>query len=126
MIISNEGIDINGVAEDGGLVDNVPGSGTRLESKDNGPSQFAFSVNPCPFNPAARISYAIPVSLAFPELSIFTQNGKLIRNLAVKTGKGSVTWDGSDASGRRAASGVYLVRLKAGNRVLNRKAVMIK
>jgi hypothetical protein len=38
----------------------------------------------------------------------------------------SATWDGVDSHGRRAGSGIYFLRLKAGKRAVSRKAVFLR
>ncbi len=84
--------------------------------------------HPNPFNPATTISF----TLAKPEnvrLSVFTPEGRLVTTLVDETrpaGLNDVTWDGTDASGRRVSSGLYLYRLEAGKTVLSRKMLVIK
>jgi flagellar hook assembly protein FlgD len=41
-------------------------------------------------------------------------------------GSHSVTWNGRDANGAQAATGVYFVRLQAGSYEMTRKIVMLK
>lgn len=47
-------------------------------------------------------------------VSVFGVNGRLVRMLSAPTGAASLEWDGRDRSGRRVATGLYLVRLEAG------------
>ena len=73
---------------------------------------------PNPFTSTTRI----PFSLARPthvELAVYDVSGRLVRRLAQGrrgVGQHDVTWDGRDDLGRRASSGVYFVRLQAGER----------
>jgi len=68
---------------------------------------------PNPFNPATELHFEID----FPgeiRLSVFDARGRLVRDFEVgqrTAGTHSVMWDGADATGRPAASGVYYVQL---------------
>ena len=68
---------------------------------------------PNPFNPATRLAFDLalpgPVSLRLHDVA-----GRLVRDLLEETrpaGSHVVTWDGTDAGGRRVASGTYLCTL---------------
>jgi hypothetical protein len=68
---------------------------------------------PNPFNPSTAIRFG----LATPgevEVEIYNILGHMIRTLAgrFEAGEHELVWDGKDALGRPAASGVYLYRLK--------------
>lgn len=71
--------------------------------------------HPNPFNPRT----VIPFALAEPgrvDLAVYDVAGRLVRSLLrAERGAGdhSVIWDGTAADGRPAASGIYLVRLRA-------------
>lgn len=126
VVISMEGVDINEVAEDGNLVPNYHNGGLDADGNGAGPAVFSMAVSPNPFNPMTRISCSVPKTLVNPELSVYSQDGRLVRSLPVRTGKMSVAWDGRDQDGAGVASGIYVVRLKVGNRVLFKKALMVK
>lgn len=93
------------------------------------PEAYALHANyPNPFNGATVIPFAVqkeePTSLA-----IYDLQGRLVKQLIQgKVGPGShtVTWDGTDASGRQAASGVYLIRLQTPGFQQTRQAVYLK
>jgi len=93
------------------------------------PESYALHANyPNPFNGATVIPFAVqkeePTSLA-----IYDLQGRLVKQLVQgKVGPGShtVTWDGTDASGRQAASGVYLIRLQTPGFQQTRPAVYLK
>jgi hypothetical protein len=68
---------------------------------------------PNPFNPATTISFSIPQD-RLATLTIYDVNGRLVRTLvdrSVSSGTHAVVWNGTDDSGRAAASGVYVIRL---------------
>jgi hypothetical protein len=69
--------------------------------------------SPNPFNPMTRISFGLP-SPGDISLAVYDLQGRRVCQLADSywpAGNHTATWDGFDASGRRAAGGVYLVRL---------------
>ncbi len=85
--------------------------------------------NPNPFNPETAISYTIPMS-ANISLNIFNIKGQKVRTLVSEKqerGNHSIRWDGKDALGNNAASGVYFYRLDAeGQPSQTRKMLLLK
>lgn len=83
---------------------------------------------PNPFNPATTIEYS--VSERTPVVvGIYDVNGALVVRLdqgVRQAGTHSVTWDGRDASGRAAGSGVYFYRLEGSRETSARKMVLLK
>jgi len=78
---------------------------------------------PNPFNPETTISFALPHSGKIV-LSVFDVTGKQAAVLAsgkYSAGNHSVIFDGNDLS-----SGVYFVRLNAGNRNFTKKCLLLK
>ncbi|MCD6336178.1 MAG: T9SS type A sorting domain-containing protein [Candidatus Latescibacteria bacterium] len=62
-------------------------------------------------------------------LSVYNLLGQEVRILLdgkVEAGWYSALWDGRDASGRDAASGMYLCRLHAGDFVRTRRIVLLR
>ena len=64
---------------------------------------------------------------ATTEIAIYSVNGRLVRRLteALPDGESSVTWDGTDDRGARAASGVYFARVQANAETGKGKLVLI-
>jgi hypothetical protein len=87
---------------------------------------------PNPFRPFTVIQYKIPGNRTGAEraiIEIFDVNGKKIKSLvdeAKTPGVYSIKWDGKTAWNRRAAAGVYLVRMQSGSNVKERKILLIK
>ncbi|MBW7997052.1 MAG: T9SS type A sorting domain-containing protein [Candidatus Glassbacteria bacterium] len=85
---------------------------------------------PNPFNPSTEISYTVPEGGAVPvALKVFDSRGRLVRTLVkgiIEPGQYSVTWDGTDNSGRILSSGVYFYRMEASGFVMTRKMVLLK
>jgi len=86
------------------------------------------SVHPNPFNPAATVAF----ELASPQdvrLEIFDLRGRLVRILAdesLPAGRHERVWRGFDSSGKSVASGVYVVRLIAGETLEMKRMSLIK
>jgi hypothetical protein len=93
------------------------------------PYELALYQNyPNPLNPSTRIDLTLdadgPVSLRIYDIS-----GRIVRTvLAGDKAAGTYTeeWDGRNDIGNDVASGIYFIRLTAGNRTLTRKAVLVR
>ncbi|MDE3260159.1 MAG: T9SS type A sorting domain-containing protein [Gemmatimonadota bacterium] len=83
---------------------------------------------PNPFNPSTVIGYQLPeagdVRLAI--YSVLGQEVRVLVNEGMEAGSFTVTWDGTDAPGRRVASGVYLYRIQAGGFSAVKRMVLLK
>jgi len=84
------------------------------------------------FNPArgekATLKYE-STDAGHVRLRLFTMAGSLVRTLIDEdrpAGKGSVDWDGSNLSGIRVASGIYLLHLEAPGITKIQKVVVVK
>lgn len=94
-------------------------------------TDFSLSQNrPNPFNAATSISFSLPRA-APVALEIYNTAGQRVRTLLegeVAGGQTSLTWDGRDDHGRELASGVYLYRLRTGDRqqVATRKLLLMQ
>lgn len=83
---------------------------------------------PNPFNPTTEIRYTLS-SAAWVELKIYDLRGKMIRQLTAELqapGAYTVTWNGSNAQGRLAESGVYILELKTGQHAFYHKMTLMK
>ena len=100
--------------------------GTGLEDEIGQVEQIGLSIYPSPFNPATSIRYSIPRTRAKVELTIYDAVGRFVRSLPVSSGNGSVMWNGDDNGGRKVSSGVYIVKLKVGNKVVQRTGLFVK
>jgi hypothetical protein len=128
--------------------DGDPANGAEFVVRWLGPEELAVSVEqppaedddtpalaattlraaPNPFNPTLAIEAALrqpgPV-----RLSILDVRGREIRVLhhgSLAAGTARWRWDGRDAGGRQAASGVYLVRLATADLVTQRAVTLVK
>jgi hypothetical protein len=94
------------------------------------PGKLALYQNvPNPFNPTTVIRYDVPAEGARVSLAIYDVGGRLVRSLldgSQTPGSKSVTWDGKDSRGTSVSSGIYFYRLRAGDKVITKKMVLIK
>ena len=83
---------------------------------------------PNPFNPSTRIAFDLATEQSVC-LEIYNSRGQRVRGLAggiYPAGRHVVTWDGKDAAGRQASSGVYLVLLRTERGSHSRKVTLIR
>jgi hypothetical protein len=86
------------------------------------------SVDPNPFRLGTSVRYSLARE-GVVEVTVHDVTGRLVRRLAsgpAAAGGHSRAWDGRDAAGRRAASGVYWVRLRAGDDADARRVVLLR
>jgi len=84
---------------------------------------------PNPFNPATSICYYLPNECPVT-FEVFNTAGKLMSRLLDHTpqreGTHSVVWKGVDDRGNAMSSGIYFYRLRAGDKTISKKMVLIK
>ena len=93
------------------------------------PQALALSQNyPNPFNSQTVICFALPAS-GEVELAIYDLAGQRVALLVSgmrEAGTYAVNWDGRDDRGQELASGVYLYRLRVGNKEETRKLALVR
>ena len=102
---------------------------TYIPSTTSNLPQFSLYQNfPNPFNPSTRIAfdlrYVTHVTLAI--YNLLGQQVRLLVNEQRGAGHYEEPWDGTDASGRPLASGLYFYRLKADTFVSAKKMTLIR
>jgi hypothetical protein len=83
---------------------------------------------PNPFNPVTAISFTLPARSRV-SLAVYDVRGKLVRTLAdemMDEGRHERLWDGRNAAGSPASSGVYFYTMKAGGATLTKKMLLLK
>ena len=129
VVISKEGTDINIAADDGGLADNIPGGTiTPLESKKFSET-LSLSASPNPANPTMSFNISLPYSLREnASLELLTPLGQLVKSWALSTENKvhKITWTGNSLNGSAVSTGVYLIRLKAGNKTIGQRVVLTR
>ncbi len=85
-------------------------------------------VFPNPFNPHCTIRFSLAQSEKV-SLSIHDLRGRRVVSLVderLSAGDFERVWDGHDQQGRASASGIYFMRLQAGERLLSRKMILLR
>jgi hypothetical protein len=103
-----------------------------VETPDQALMPLLLSARPNPFNPAVKLAfYPGSRTLRNVRMTVTDISGRLVKEYrfaSVEPGKGvSVSWRGADRLGRLSASGVYIVKVTAGQKLrLVKKIVMAK
>ena len=98
------------------------------EGEAEGPTPLALRAYPNPFNPSLTLAYTVPTA-GDVHIEVYNIAGQRIRTLLhdhVAAGTYSTSWDGLDASGRRAGSGIYFMRLTAGGEIALARATLLR
>jgi len=104
-----------------------PATGVKI--KDFSPGEIMLEQNyPNPFNERTSISFQIK-DKCFVNLTVYDLLGhKIIKlvNESTEAGYHRIIWDGSNESGRRVASGIYLYKLTTGEYSIIKKMILQK
>ncbi len=91
-----------------------------------GPLRIA-GVWPNPARGAVRVDCVLPRP-GLADLSVFDAQGRRVASLlrgTFEAGPRSVAWDGRDATGRRAAAGLYFVRLQTADGTATKRVALV-
>ncbi|MGD9403089.1 MAG: FlgD immunoglobulin-like domain containing protein, partial [bacterium] len=105
----------------------LPSSGVEPGGPEAGP-RLEVSVSPVPCRLSANVELRL-ASSAFVTVEVFDMTGRLVKSLCRgerSAGTHALAWDCRDASGSRAAPGVYAVRVSAAGRTSTVKAVVLE
>jgi len=87
---------------------------------------------PNPFNPVTTIDFSLATA-GRATIRVYDAAGRVVRTLIdspVEAGPHTVIWDGTTETGRRAASGVYFVKMESAGHAdafrATRKLVLLK
>jgi len=93
------------------------------------PKEFALSQNfPNPFNPTTQFTVSLPQT-AHLEVGVYNVLGQKVATLANdmrEAGTYSITWNSNSDAGMTASSGVYFLKMTAGNFTSVRKIMLMK
>ncbi|MEW6755941.1 MAG: FlgD immunoglobulin-like domain containing protein [Candidatus Latescibacterota bacterium] len=113
------------------LVRRMPPVSTAVaeEQRSGRPQGFALRQNyPNPFNSGTTIEFDLPEA-TLVELAVYNLAGQQVATLVRgqrPAGAHRVSWDGRSDTGRPLATGVCLYRLRAGERVENRRLLLLR
>ena len=93
------------------------------------PKDFALGQNyPNPFNPTTTIRYQLPQA-RHVSINVYNLLGQMVTTLvdeSQKAGYKAVVWDGTNNSGHRVSSGLYIYRMKAGEFIDVKRMLFLK
>lgn len=93
------------------------------------PAELAFyGARPNPVSGRTAVAFDLP-GAADVRLALYDAGGRRVRVIAdarFDAGSHRVTWDGTDALGRKAAPGLYYARFEAMGRTLTRRMVVLR
>jgi hypothetical protein len=101
-----------------------------LPDVTDGASPLVFRLHgnsPNPFANTTAIAFSLPRETDVA-LLVYDLAGRRVRNVLesrLGPGRHQVIWDGRDESGRRAAHGIYMLRLQAGELRAHRKLAIV-
>jgi hypothetical protein len=102
---------------------------SAIEDERGLPSDFALrSVSPNPFSNSTEIRFDVPAGGGDVSLRVYDIAGRLVRELTRGThppGSQQILWNGTDDSGRRVGSGLYLLAFAASGQESTRKLVLL-
>ena len=102
---------------------------TGVAEQSTTPQRFELLPNyPNPFNPETRIEYTTPKE-SDVRLAVYNLQGQRIKTLVNElknAGRHSVVWNGVDDSGHVAGSGIYILRIKAGDYQSSRRITLLR
>ncbi len=88
---------------------------------------LALRIGPNPFRERCQISFSLS-GASHVDMQVFNLRGQMVRTLvqgSKSAGEFSYLWDGKDAAGRAVSSGIYLCRLRIGDRQTVQKLLRI-
>jgi hypothetical protein len=90
---------------------------------------FSLTNFPNPFNPATTISFSVTQTSSFVTLEIYNIKGQKIATLIneqMQRGKHTTIWYGLDSNNKPVSSGIYLYKIKAGNKESVKRMLLLK
>ncbi|MFQ5631026.1 MAG: DUF5689 domain-containing protein [bacterium] len=104
-------------------------TGVNDETLVGAPKAFALHQNyPNPFNASTIIRFDLPQA-ADAKVTIFNILGQRVKDLASRkytAGQHQIKWHGRDNASLAVASGIFLVRVDSGSRILTRKMLLVR
>ena len=93
------------------------------------PTGFVLRQNyPNPFNPMTSIEFSVPtrVRVNISVYNILGQHVKVLTDMYYEAGCHNIQWDGTDAEGKPASSGIYFYKMRAGELLFSGKMILVK
>ena len=101
---------------------------TGTDPNDTCSAILRIDVEPLPFNSGTVIRFALPQAEEV-ELAVYNLAGQKVVTLVQglrQAGSYAIHWDATNAAGQTLATGIYLYKLRAGERQETRKLTMLR
>jgi hypothetical protein len=102
---------------------------SAVETRETTPFRFALDRNyPNPFNPGTAMNYQV-ARTSNVSIKVFDMTGREVRTLISgrkAAGAYTAVWDGTDNSGQKVTSGIYVCRMIAGGTTQIQKMTLLK
>lgn len=100
--------------------------GNAIQNLYAGINTTSFRNFPNPFVSETRIVYNLTSASENARISIFSNNGRLVRTWPISKNVSSVLWDGTDRHNHKVATGIYFYVVNNGDMRITRQMQMIK
>jgi hypothetical protein len=115
----------------GGFETIYSSQGCQSRPDEQNASAFSFTTQPNPFSNLMNISFAVgSKQYAVGSIIIFDVSGRVVKTLLphqrLKSNAQSLTWNATDDQGRTVPSGVYFIRFKTDEKLMQEKVLLIK
>jgi parallel beta-helix repeat protein len=102
----------------------------NTEKSESKATEFALhSAYPNPFNPSTNINFSLEKQSKV-DIRIYNIQGKEVwnwgNNLEYGSGSHNITWNAIDDMGNQLSTGVYFIKLVAGNQIATQKVIFMK
>ncbi len=105
-----------------------PGTGVGEGGTGLVPSLFLGSPSPNPFSSAATLAVGMPGS-GHARIDVYDMTGRIVRTISdgeLAEGMHTISWTGTDDTGRPLADGVYMIRLSGPGGSVSRACVLLR
>ena len=110
------------------MVNHFLGYNPVTSLKENIANLFSASNYPNPFSSETKIEYSVNKS-GHVRIDVFNSSGRLVKCLfdgELNSGDYSVIWNGTDAKGSKAESGLYFYKISTGDLTKTEKMILLR
>ena len=97
-------------------------NGNAVENNELKIFDFEMSNYPNPFSNSTTISFNLPQRGKDTKIKIYNIKGQLVKQFKIN----EVVWNGKNEKGEQLSNGIYLYNLKAGNKSITKKMVLMR
>ncbi len=81
---------------------------------------------PNPFSSSTMISFSATDLHRLSQIKIYNIKGELVKKIKMQKAKGKIEWNGTDDKDNYLSNGIYLYKLKVGNKSITKKMVLMR